>query len=219
MLFENGQQRVPFQPIKHEVPMKLYYSTASPYARTAQVTLREVGLESEAIEQQTHPFNNEPEFVQANPLGKVPCLVLEHGESLYDSEVICQYLDFKFNRERLWQPISNSWTLRTRYSQVSGLLDISVALRQEKMRQEEGLRSEFWWQRFNLALERGIEDLASAVNRFPSALTLLHINTICLLDYLSFRHPEINWQQFDSLSELFNQYAHRPSFVSTKPKA
>jgi glutathione S-transferase len=199
--------------------MKLFYSTASPYARTAQVTLREVGLNPELIEHQTHPFNNERDFLDANPLAKVPCLILDNQESLYDSEVICQYLDAEFNQSSLWQPIKISWSLRTRYSQVSGLLDVSVALRQEKMRQQEGLASSFWWQRFEQALARGLADLAIRIHDFPADFTLLHINTICLLDYLSFRHPEIDWQQHEQLRNFYQDCHNRPSFNQTKPRA
>lgn len=199
--------------------MKLYYSTASPYARTAQVTLREIGLTPQEHEKETHPFNNDDDFIAANPLGKVPCLMLDNGESLYDSEVICQYLDDTYNQGILWQPVNNNWQLRKLYSQVSGLIDVSVALRQEKMREEEGLKSEFWWSRFNLALERGVADFASSIHQLPTSFSLLHINTVCLLDYLSFRHPEINWQQYKSLSECYRLYAMRTSFTETMPKA
>lgn len=198
--------------------MKLYYSTASPYARTAQVTLREVGLNPLKHENETHPFNNDDDFVAANPLGKVPCLVLDNGESLYDSEIICQYLDETYNDGLLWQPVKDSWQFRKFYSQVSGLLDVSVALRQEKMRDDEGIKSEFWWGRFNSALERGLRDLARSAKGFPKEFSLLHINTVCLLDYVTFRHPEINWRTFDSLNELHSTLSVRASFSDTKPK-
>ncbi len=196
--------------------MKLYYSTASPYARTAQVVLREVGLDAERIEVETHPFNNQVDFLAANPLGKVPCLLLDSNESLYDSEVICQYLDFEFNGEQLWTPIKSNWRLRKLYSQVAGLLDLAVALRQEKMRQEEGLRSDFWWQRFESGLTRGLNDLNKSCDRFPEELTLLHINSICLLDYLKFRHPELKFDS-ENLEKLTKAYSSRPSFQKTLP--
>lgn len=198
--------------------MKLYYSTASPYARTAQVTLREVGLDPVKCEKETHPFNNEDDFIAANPLGKVPCLVLDTGESLYDSEVICQYLDEVYNEGALWQPIKENWQFRKLYSQVSGLLDISVALRQEKMRDDEGVKSEFWWERFNSALDRGLKDLAQSATGFPKEFNLLHINSICLLDYVTFRHPEISWNNLEALSELHATYSVRASFSDTKPR-
>lgn len=196
--------------------MKLYYSTASPYARTAQVVLREVGLDAESIETETHPFNNQPDFLATNPLGKVPCLLLDSNESLYDSEVICQYLDCEFNDERLWLPIKTSWSLRKLYSQVAGLLDLAVALRQEKMRDDEGLRSDFWWQRFESGLTRGLNDLNKSCGRFPDELTLLHINTICLLDYLTFRHPELKFEG-ENLAAIATACSRRSSFQETLP--
>lgn len=199
--------------------MKLFYSTASPYARTTQVVLREVGLSPEQYEVETHPFNNESAFIAANPLGKVPCLVLENGESIYDSEVIGQYLDQTYNEGRLWQPLSDNWSMRTGYSHVSGLLDICVALRQEKMREEEGKRSEFWWDRFVAGLGRGLVELNNMITEYPTTFSLLHINTICLLDYLSFRHPEINWRQHQFLIDFHSKFSERKSFLETQPKA
>ncbi len=197
--------------------MKLYYSTASPYARTAQVVLREVGLDAKSIEVETHPFNNQVDFLATNPLGKVPCLLLDSNESLYDSEVICQYLDFEFNNEELWTPIKSNWSFRKLYSQVSGLLDLAVALRQEKMREDEGLRSNFWWQRFESGLTRGLNDLNESCGGFPESMSLLHINTICLLDYLTFRHPELKFER-DNLDKLTQTHSSRPSFQETLPK-
>ncbi|PWK53771.1 glutathione S-transferase family protein [Pleionea mediterranea] len=199
--------------------MKLFYSTASPYARTTQVVLREVGLSPEKHEVATHPFNNESAFIAANPLAKVPCLVLDNNQSIYDSEVIGQYLDKTFNGGKLWQLLAEDWSLRTVYSHVSGLLDICVALRQEKMREEEGNRSEFWWDRFVAGLDRGLIELNKMIAEFPESFSLLHINTICLLDYLSFRHPEINWRQHQSLEDFYQRFSGRESFLSTQPKA
>ncbi|WP_144392310.1 glutathione S-transferase family protein [Pleionea sediminis] len=197
--------------------MKLFISTASPYARTAQVVLREVGLDPKLIESETHPFNNEQEFLRANPLGKVPCMLLDDGSSIYDSEVICQYLDFEFNQEKLWQPIMQSWSLRTLYSHVSGLLDLAVALRQEKMREEEKLRSDFWWSRFESGLLRGFSFLENNISRLPNDLSLLHINLTCLVDYMSFRHSDIKLK-CDQVNQLCLELKSRQSFKATEPK-
>lgn len=201
--------------------MKLYYSTASPYARTTQVVLREIAskngeLSQQATELAMHPFDNDAEFLQANPLGKVPCLVLDDGLSLFDSEVICQFLDQEFNNSEFWQPIADSWLLRRIYSEISGLLDLAVALRQEKMRDADNLRSEFWWQRFETGLARGIESLSSNINRVPDTVNLINLNLVCLLDYLSFRHPELELSSA-SLDNRYRMFASRESLRSTVP--
>ncbi|NVJ60687.1 MAG: glutathione S-transferase N-terminal domain-containing protein [Gammaproteobacteria bacterium] len=202
--------------------MKLYYSNASPYARTAQVVLREIAIDNaeldpQVIEVPTHPFDNEPEFLTANPLGKVPCLILESGQSVFDSEVICQYLDAKFNHGKFWQPIANDWQLRCIYSEISGLLDLAVALRQEKMREAESLRSDFWWSRFESGLSRGMQWLTKRITEVPESINLININLICLMDYLSFRHPEFaNFNE--SLLSRYEVFTSRETFVNTKPR-
>ncbi|MEE4245803.1 MAG: glutathione S-transferase family protein [Kangiellaceae bacterium] len=196
--------------------MKLFYSTASPYARTCQVTLREVGLVAQQIEQATHPFDNEPEFLASNPLGKVPCLLVD-GQAIFDSEIICQYLDRTYNNSALFNTINNDWQLTTSFSLISGLLDLAVARRQEVMRDQEGIKSEFWWSRFNDGIERGLSELNQRVSLFPAELSQLDINCICLMDYLSFRHPDINWRHHSMLQQHYQTYSSRESLINTKP--
>ncbi len=198
--------------------MKLFISTASPYARTAQVTLREVGLDPSAHEQITHPFNNEAAFIQSNPMSKVPSLTLDNGQTLFDSEVICQYLDETFNQSQLWQSVQSNWSLRTLYSQVSGMLDLAVALRQEDMRAPEGHSSPFWKNRWSESLERSLTDLNAKIVSFPVTFSLLHINSVCLLDYLSFRHPRFIWRDHKNLVSFYLQWSNRESFALTNPK-
>ncbi|MCO7224680.1 glutathione S-transferase family protein [Pleionea sp. CnH1-48] len=198
--------------------MKLFYSTASPYARATRIMLREASLDFSNIEYSSHPFDNEPDFLQTNPLGKVPCLLLESGESLYDSEVICQYLDSEHNEGKLWAPVKDNWQARKTYSLVSGLLDTSVALQQEKMRAAEALESLFWKERFIAALERGAKELSRLLPLYGEMWSLLSINSLCLLDYLSFRHPELDWKQHSPLLEHYKLHSIRDSFEQTAPK-
>ena len=73
--------------------MKLIYSDASPYARTARMVVRELGLGSKVEEVAYHPFDNPKELIDANPLCKVPCLIDDNGMAIFDSQVIGEYLD------------------------------------------------------------------------------------------------------------------------------
>lgn len=196
--------------------MKLFYSTASPYARTAQILLREVKLDPTEIEIQTHPFDNNAEFLKANPLGKVPCLITDNDEGIFDSEIICQYLDAEFNQGNLWQPVQSSWSLRTTYSLISGLLDLAVARRQEIMRNSDGLKSEFWWQRFNDGLRRGFEELENRIVLMPDGFNLLDINLACLIDYMAFRHSDLDCIGSHTMSR-FQLFQNRPSIKQTQP--
>ncbi|WP_335917624.1 glutathione S-transferase N-terminal domain-containing protein [Shewanella chilikensis] len=85
--------------------MQLYYSTASPYARVVRVIARELGLALD--EKLVNPFDNSDELLSVNPLGKIPCLLLDDGAALFDSEVIARYLDARFGQDRFFGPQKN----------------------------------------------------------------------------------------------------------------
>ena len=134
--------------------MKLLFSDASPYARTVRVVIAQFAVTG--IEQvRVNPLENGEQLLTANPLAKIPCLMLNDGGSLYDSEVILRYLDHEYCSGKLFGQPGDSWYGETQYSLIKGLLDSAVALRQEQMRDDEGLRSPFWTARFEQALMRG----------------------------------------------------------------
>lgn len=193
--------------------MKLYFTHASPYARSARIVLREYTIEDRVTEEVSHPFNNAEDFVASNPLGKVPTLALSDGQALMDSEVICAYLDRELGDGQLSRPLTSDWGLKTFYSVCAGLIDTLVLLRVEKGREQEGLRSEFWWQRYQSATERTLDYLEARIDILPEPLTLAHINLACALAYADFRHPEIEWRGGrGKLAALFEALEQRPAF-------
>ncbi|MFC6632983.1 glutathione S-transferase family protein [Microbulbifer taiwanensis] len=196
--------------------MKLFFTHASPYARSARIVVREQRLETLLGEVASHPFNNAEDFVKANPLGKVPALILPNGEAIMDSEVICAYLDRELGDGRLGRPLDADWSLKTLYSVCSGLIDILVLLRVEKGREQEGLRSDFWWQRYTGAIGRTLDYLEARADQFPESLNLVHINLACALAYLDFRHPDIDWRNgHPRLTALAESLESRDSFSAT----
>lgn len=197
--------------------MKLIYSHASPYARAARVFAREAGLIEHIEEMFLHPFENPQALIDANPLCKVPCLIIEKEQAIFDSQVICEYLEEK-GQSTLFTAFSDNWHLKTLYSLTRGLLDSAVAWQQDKMR-EELQRSAFWQQRFRLSIDRGLAYLQQSVSDFPQDFSALHINTLVLLDYMSFRHPEYQWQDaFPKLMSWSLIYKDRTSMLDTIPK-
>ena len=195
--------------------MKLYLTHASPYARAARIALREKGLEDRIAEQESHPFDNAAEFVASNPLGKVPCLVTDDG-ALMDSEVICAYIDRQLGDGQMSRLMDDNWSLRTYYSVTAGLTDTLVLRRLEKAREQEGLRSDFWWQRYGAAIERTLDYLDTNAHWLPQQLSLAHIALGCALAYLDFRHGDIAWRSgHKTLAELSAQLELRDSFRDT----
>ncbi|AKE53039.1 glutathione S-transferase family protein [Kangiella geojedonensis] len=198
--------------------MKLIYSDASPYARTARMVVRELGLGSKVQEVAYHPFDNPKELIDANPLCKVPCLIDDNGMAIFDSQIMGEYLDDYATIDKpLFADVNNSWQLKTLYSLTRGLLDTAVALQQDKMRGEG--QSEFWQERFYSALDRGLAYLQKHLASFPKQFEILSINTVALVSYLKFRHPEYtNLEGFTKLNMWFDEQQSRPSVSQTAPK-
>lgn len=197
--------------------MKLIYSTASPYARAARIFVHELGLTNQVEEVFQHPFENPVELIDANPLCKVPCLVDDKGDAIFDSQVICEYLDFQTG-SRLFKEINKDWHLKTLYSLTRGLLDSAVAWQQDKMRAE--LQSNFWQERFIKSIDRGLAYFELRLTELPKDFSAIHVNVIAVLDYLDFRHAEYQWQtKFPQLKSWWQTYKEKPSIVATQPKA
>lgn len=198
--------------------MKLIYSDASPYARTARMAVRELGLVETVEEVAHHPFDNPKELIEANPLCKVPCLIDSNGMAIFDSQVIGEYLDERAGtKQALFEEINKDWQLKTLYSLTRGLLDTAVALQQDKMRGEG--QSEFWQERFYGALDRGLAYLQKHLASYPKRFEILSINTVALVSYLRFRHPEYtNLDGFTKLNMWFDEQENRPSVTQTAPK-
>lgn len=117
--------------------MKLIISTTSPYSRKCRVMVRELGLGDRIEEWESHPFDDDPELLRANPLGRVPCLVLDDGQAFTESALIADYLV-----EQADQSWPQDWNDRRLEALGNGLLDLTVARRVEMVR-DEGLQSAY----------------------------------------------------------------------------
>lgn len=197
--------------------MKLIYSNASPYARTVRIAIRELNLLNDVEEIAQHPFDNPAQLISFNPLCKVPCLIDENDNGLFDSQVITEYLDNKVSGN-LFVEINKDWSLKTFYSLTRGILDSAVAWKQDKMRGEKG-KSEFWQERFRKSIERGLNFLQKRLDEFPKSFSALDINLMTVLDYLEFRHPDYEWQEMHpDLVSWHEARKSKESIEATIPK-
>ncbi|QDF76392.1 MULTISPECIES: glutathione S-transferase N-terminal domain-containing protein [Shewanella] len=197
--------------------MQLLFSEASPYARTVRVVIAQfavAGIEQVSV----NPLENGELLLNANPLAKIPCLMLNDGGALYDSEVILRYLDHEYCGGELFGQPGDSWYGETQYSLIKGLLDSAVALRQEQMRDDEGLRSPFWTARFEQALLRGLAQIEQMGISGHSQLSLQQICLACLLEYLDFRHPDLDWRKIaPATARWLKSFSKLEAMVSTRP--
>ncbi|EGM71695.1 glutathione S-transferase N-terminal domain-containing protein [Shewanella sp. HN-41] len=198
--------------------MKLLCSQASPYARCVRSLIHYLGIKD--IEEVTvNPFENTAELLDANPLGQIPCLITNDGIPLFDSEVIMRYLDAELGEQQMFGAHRDNWVLQGHFSMIKGLIDSAVKLRQEQMREEEGVRSAFWTSRFEQALLRGLMQMEHLSVITQATIQAPQLALICLLDYVDFRHPELDWRKVAPATALwFSEMRNLPAFIETRPQ-
>jgi glutathione S-transferase len=203
--------------------MKLIGAITSPYVRKVRVVLAEKKLDYQFVQEDV--WSADTAITQSNPLGKVPCLVMEGGEALFDSRVIVEYLDTLSPVGKL---IAGSGreraAIKTWEALADGLLDASILARLEANwpGRADNERSQAWIQRqlgkvddSLLAMSRGL-----AENTYCSGihLSLSDIAVGCALAYLDFRFPQIDWRaRHPNLKRLLDKLMQRQSFIDTQP--
>ena len=202
--------------------MKLIGSLTSPSVRKVRIVLAEKKIEYQL--QLDNPWNEDNEVVSHNPLGKVPVLVLDDGATLYDSRVICEFLDTVSPMGRLIPEESRGRIAVRRWEALAdGVCDAGILIRYERAR-EANLQSTAWIERQMGKLERGLAEMSKEMGDklwcHGNGLTLADIACGCTLGWLAFRFADLDWRsQYPNLSRHFDKLSERPAFADTLPKA
>ncbi|OLF73090.1 hypothetical protein AWH62_09090 [Maricaulis sp. W15] len=174
--------------------------------------VRELGLDGQVEEIESHPFDDDPELLAANPLGRVPCLVLDDGQAYTESALIADYLC-----EQAGDPWPRDWNDRRLEALGNGLLDLTVARRVEMVR-DEGIQSDYWIGRRERGIMRAIDELEMAVGALDTPLAQGPLTMAVALSYMDFRYPESQWRAGrPHLKSLLEAWEARPSFKATPP--
>ena len=198
--------------------MDLFYSHASPYARTCRVMLREKKLQSHVNEIEINPLENPPQLFQRNPLGKIPCLILDNGDDLFDSVVINDYFNQHGAGPDLFAAHQRDWQVKKWQALSQGILDVAVQLRIEKTKPKPQ-HSALWMQRNRDALARAAKELNTQFDALPTEGCFLSLHLACAFAYLDFRHAEVNWRQCaPRVAHWYEDIRHHPSLLATAPK-
>ncbi|GAB4356026.1 MAG: glutathione S-transferase family protein [Immundisolibacter sp.] len=198
--------------------MQLIYAKPSPYSRKARVTVLEKGLADRVEEIVVSPLEDPAALLEANPLGKVPALRLDDGRCLYDSWVICEYLDGLTPTPRLIPDGPARFEVLRRAALADGVLDAAVTARLELLR-PEAMRWTPWTDRQQRAIRRGLAAMAQDVSALGDELTLAHIEFAVALGYLDFRLPELAWRDaHPALAAWQDAFSQRPSMQTTVPQ-
>lgn len=201
--------------------MKLYTSHTSPYARKVRVVMAEKKIDYQMVE--IDVWSPDSAISQFNPLGKVPCLVMEDGGAVFDSRVIVEYLDTVTPVSRMIpQGSRERLEVRTWEALADGLLDAALLVRLEHTQRQPNERSERWVQRQRgkidgalAAMSHGLADRAWCANNHYS---LADVAVGCALSYLDFRFPDINWRErHPNLAAFHEKISKRQSFIDTAP--
>ncbi len=201
--------------------MKLIGSLTSPYVRKVRVVMAEKKLDFQLVLEDVWGSERMLEF---NPLGKVPCLVMEGGEAVFDSRVIVEYLDTLSPVGKLIPPPGRERTeVRTWEALADGLLDASILARLEATWPgREGARSPAWIDRQMSRVHAALTAMGQGLGDKPhcagTLFTLADVSVGCALGYLDFRFPSIDWRSaHPNLKRLFDKLSTRPSFAETAP--
>ena len=203
--------------------MKLIGSLTSPYVRKVRIVFSEkkveVGLEIENV------WAPDTKITNHNPLGKVPCLLLDDGEAIYDSRVIAEYVDMLSPVGKLIPTESRERaTVKTWEALADGIKDAGILARLEATLRPPEQQSPVWVDRqigkITAALEQMSHELGENSWCHGNQMTLADIAVGCALGYLLFRFPNITWQaQYPNLDALYQKLIQRPSFIETAPPA
>lgn len=201
--------------------MKLIGSVTSPFVRKVRVVFAEKKLDySFELENVWSP---DTRIGASNPLGKVPCLVMEDGSAMYDSRVIAEYLDTLTPVCKLLPANSRDRAnVKVWEALADGVLDAAVLAYLERTQRPEELRHQPWVDRQMGKVRAGLAVMADNLGEQPFCMgihyTLADVAVGCALGWLSFRFPDIDWRaDHPNLARLFDKLSERQSFKDTVP--
>jgi glutathione S-transferase len=194
--------------------MKLYTAPTSPFGRKASIVAREHGIDLQ--EETTNPFESE-ELAVLNPLRFIPVLVLDDGAALYDSQLICEYLDSIGTGPTLY-PEAGRWVWRTRMTVGHGLAEASVQLRLQNVLSESE-QSATLMERYSSRISRAVAQLEKQADALiPGAMRMDKICAVTGLGHVEFRHGEDWRDDAPNLAAWYDDAMERPSFAATALK-
>jgi glutathione S-transferase len=205
--------------------MKLLGSLASPYVRKVRIVMAEKKLEYEFVLEDV--WSKDSTIAQNNPLSKVPCLIMEGGEAVFDSRVIVEYLDALSPVGKLIPANGRERAeVKTWEALADGVCDAAILVRLEKHMpavRSEQQQSPVWIDRQMAKVNAGLEAMSRGLGDKPfcagNTYSLADVAVGSALDYLSFRFAHIDWaQQYPNLAKLNAKLVARQSFIDTAPR-
>ena len=197
--------------------MKIYYSGTSPYVRKVMVCAIVRGLDGRIEKHPSNPHASPVDLLADNPLSRVPCLVADDGLSLYDSPVICEYLDSVGESAKLFPANGPArWRALKLQAMGDGILDAAVPCRGEQAKPNEAARDALI-ARYKAAMARTVDALEDDLP--GTGVDIGSIAVGCALGYLDFRYGAEPWRPgHPKLTAWYDAFAKHPALAATAPK-
>ena len=199
--------------------MKLLYSATSPFVRKVSIVLIETGLSDRVEHVPTNPWDPQSDLPAQNPIGKVPTLISAQGVEIFDSSVICEFLDNLHAGSKMF-PIDAEGRITANQFQslADGMMDAAVLGFIENSRRPKDRRWGEWSDRQLAAITRSLNWLEERHQTLNQTSDIGTISVACALGYLDFRFANLEWRRHhERLAEWFEQFAQRESIRATAP--
>ncbi|AOS81753.1 MAG: glutathione S-transferase [Hydrogenophaga sp.] len=205
--------------------MKLIGAVTSPYVRKVRIVMAEKKLDYQFVLEDV--WSDDTTIGASNPLHKVPCLVMEGGEAVFDSRVIVEYLDGLSPVGKLIPPSGRERAeVKTWEALADGVLDAAVLARLESTwpHRTAEQRSQAWIDRQMVKIHAALKSMSQGLGDKPFCsgihFSLSDVAVGCALGYLDFRFPAIDWRgDFPNLARLNDKLVQRQSFIDSLPSA
>lgn len=201
--------------------MRLYYMPASPFVRKITVVAAELGM-SDQIERlacNPGPVARDGDIMQHNPLGQVPTLLTDDDDALFDSRVICEYLDHRDGRNLMFPAKPKErWRVLCDQSIGDGILDAAILVRYEEWLRPEKYRWSDWEGGQVDKIFTSIKAIENDVGALGSRVDIGTLTIAISLGYLDFRFDRLQWRKdYPLTAEWFREFSKRPSMVASMP--
>ena len=199
--------------------MELLASPASPFARKTRIVLREGALNGQVAEVMVSntPYEPEPRVLAANPLGKIPALIRDDGPALYDSRVICRFLD-DAGGSGLY-PQGRIWDILTLEATADGIMEACLSMTYEGRYRDAAAQSGPWVEAQWAKAARALDVIENRwMSLLSGPLNMGQVAVGCALGYIDLRHGSRGWRDGrDTLAGWYAAFALRDSFAATRP--
>lgn len=200
--------------------IRLFFSPASPFVRKVMVMAHERGVQIEKLAAAAWPVKRDPNIVRHNPSGRVPAALLPDDSPLFDSRVICAYVDAQgITGETLYPQGDSRFAVLTLEALADGLLEAALLHRYENVLRPEEKRWDDWSRGQMEKVDSALDDLESRwLGLLQSGFHAGAVATACALGYLDFRFADKDWRSgHPALADWFGAISLRPSLAQTVP--